>query len=324
MIKMERMLGERIGERLPDYYPNDKFNIDGITRVKTKPRSSVYRIRIFDKAKGYQDLYAKEYREDLAPNIHEMMGLKEYHGLFLMPKMLDYYDDDENIVLSEGTIGDTLTKSLLRHIFLLDRSLSTEMLLSCSRKMGYAIGSLQNLTNRGILKKIGDLDICLITEIEEENYFKTILKKDLLKDIKDHVDKLKEIKTSMSQYHGDPSPHNILLKDDRVSLLDYSFQDSAPFLDPVLYVVSLELMHTRFGILLRNPLLKMETVFLRAYMKTTKQMWGFSAWALIKTLTYLHFLLMYAKREKTIKKTLVAATDRRYLLKQINDYGRSI
>lgn len=164
---------------------------------------------------------------------------------------------------------------------------------------------------------MGDLDIYLTKEIESEKYFKTILKRDRLKDLKDKVDELKEIRTEVSQHHGDPSPHNILLNDERVSLLDCSFMDNVTFQDPALYITSLELVRARFGLLLRKPLLKMEKVFWRAYTETTDERWAASNWALIKTLTYLHFLLMYTRRKKTIKNGLVAAIDRRYLLKKI-------
>jgi len=308
---MEKKLVMRIGERLPGYYPKDKFSIGDIDRVSTKPGSMVYRIKILDVSKGYRDLYAKEHLPEVRENIYEMMGLKDER--LLIPRILDYFED-ENVVLSEGVKGDTLTKRLLRHIF--SRERDAETLLSCSTKMGYAIGSLQNLTDRG-KHRLGDLDIYLTKEIEKEDYFKTILKGDILKNIKDQVDTLKDVKTGISQYHGDPSPHNILLKDDRVSLLDYSFQDSPTFLDPALYIVSLELMRARFGILLKNPLLKMEKVFWRAYTETINERWAASNWVLIKTLIYLHFLLMYSVRKPTIKNGLVAAIDRRYLLKQI-------
>lgn len=313
---MEKMLVKRIGEGLPDYYPNDRFNVGHIDRVSTKPGSMVYRIKIFDEAMGYRDLYAKEHRAEFSENIYEMMGLRDER--LLSPRILDYFED-ENIVLSEGVEGDTLTRSLLRHGFSFGISLSARTLLSCSRKMGYAIGSLQNLTNRG-KQRLGDLDIYLTKEIESEEYFKTILKGDILKGIKDKVVEFKEFRTGVSQHHGDPSPHNILLKGNRVSLLDYSFQDNAKFQDPALYLVSLELMRARFGILLKDTLSKMEYVFLRAYTETANEAWGVSTWALIKTLTYLHFLLMYARRKKTIKNSFVARIDRRYLLKQVRSF----
>lgn len=313
---MEQMLVKRIGEGLAEYYPGDRYVVADIDRVGTKPGSMVYRIKIYDESKGYRDLYAKEHCAEVSENIYEMMGLED--EWLLIPSILDYFED-ENVVLSEGVEGDTLTKRLLRHIFSHERD--AETLISCSKKMGYAIGSLHNLTNRG-KHRLGDLDIYLTKEIEKEDYFKNIIKGDILKEIKDKVDELKEVKTGISQHHGDPSPHNILLRGDRVFLLDYSFRDNPTFLDPALYIVSLELMRARFGILLKNPLLKMENVFLRAYTVATGERWDFSTWELIKILTYLHFLLMYAKRKKTIKNTLVAAWDIRYLLKQVRRYGK--
>jgi len=306
---MKKSLVRRIGKGLSEYYPGDRYVVADSDRVRTKPGSMVYKVKIYSVNKGYRNLYAKEHRAEMRENIYEMMGLNDER--LLMPRILDYFED-ENIVLSEGVEGDTLTRSLLGAHGL--------TLLNCSRKMGYAIGTLQNLTHRGI-RRLGDLDIYLTKEIGSEKYFKTILKGDLLKELKDQVEELKELKTGVSQYHGDPSPHNILLGDDRVSLLDYSFLDCPTFVDPALYIVSLELVRARFGFLLENIVVKMENVFWRAYTETTKErVSGASNWALIKTLTYLHFLLMYATRKKTIKNSLVAAIDRRYLLKQIRRY----
>ena len=250
-----------------------------------------------------------------------MISLKDSHERLLIPRIIDYYDE-ENILLSEGVKGETLTKSLLKHSLSLGFALNTETLLMSSRKIGQAIGVLQNLTNRG-METLGDLDIYLIKEIENEEYFKTILKKDLLKDIKAQTENLKVLKANISQHHGDPSPHNILMKDDQVHLIDYSFHVNATFLDPALYLVSLELARSRLFHAIDNTVLKMENVFLRTYAETINDdEWCFE-WPLIKTLTYLHVLLMYAKRKKTIKNTLVASIDRRYLLKKINNYAKS-
>jgi len=317
---MKLILNAKVKERLQGYYPNDKFSLCSINRVNTKPNSTVHRIRIFDKSKGYQDLYAKECQTEVAPNIHEMISLKDSHERLLIPRIMDYYEE-ENIVLSEGVKGETLSKSLLKHSLSLGFALNTETLLMSSRKIGHAIGVLQNLTNRGT-ERLGDLDIYLIKEIENEEYFKTILKKDLLKDIKAQTENLKGLKTNISQYHGDPSPHNIFMKDDQVHLIDYSFHVNATFLDPALYLVSLELARSRLFHSIDDTVLKMENVFLYTYAETIKHDDWIYEWPLIKTLTYLHFLLMYAKRKKTIKNSLVASIDRRYLIKKIIEHGK--
>lgn len=316
---MESILREKIEQKLYQYYQDDKFVVRNINRVNTKPGSVVFRIKIFDEVKGYLDLYAKKYDEKLNSNIHEMMGLKKNHEQILIPRIIDYYDE-ENVVLLEGVKGNTLSKSLLYYGFSFGMALNAETLLACSRKIGHAIGYLQKLTNRGERKKIGDLDVYLIKEIESDEYFKAALGNDFLKDIRSQVDTLKGLRTNVAQYHGDPSPHNILLKEDQVYLLDFSFQVTVTFLDPALYLVSLELMRSRFAFSLKNTVLKMEDVFLRAYAEITNEKWDDSTWALIKTLTYLHYLLMYWKRKKTIKNSLVASIDRRYLMKQINEY----
>ena len=62
-------IAKRVCERLEDYYPDQGYVLGNISRVSTKPGSSVYRIRILDSALGYRELYAKEYRECLSENI---------------------------------------------------------------------------------------------------------------------------------------------------------------------------------------------------------------------------------------------------------------
>lgn len=317
-MTIQDSIANRVSEMLEDYYPEDKFSVHSINRVTTKPGNSVYRIKIFDKFRGYRDLYAKEHPKKVASNINEIMGLKYNRGHLLMPRILDYYDE-ENIILSEGVKGDTLTKSLLNHGFSFGMILSADTLLSCSRKIGHAIGSLQNLTSRGRKRRIRDLDIYLIREIESEDYFETILKKELLKDIRAQVESLKGVVTRVAQCHGDLSPHNIIMKDDQVFLIDFSFQDNATFMDPSLHLVSLELMRSRFGFFMKNTVSIMEFVFMDTYSDITKESWEPWAWAIIKTLTYLRFLLTYSKRKKNPMNALVASIDRRYLLKKIRE-----
>ena len=308
---MEKTIAKRVGERLQDYYPKVRLRVEAVNRVKTKPGSSVYRIRLQDR-----DLYAKEYREELGGNIREFMGLDQEP--LLIPRIIDYYED-ENIILSEGVTGDTLTKRLLKS----GLSWNKSSLIICSRLMGQAIGSLQSQTKRG-LKKIGDLDLFLINEIESEPYFKKILKRDFLKDLRAQVNNLKALTTRVTQHHGDPSPHNILMNKGQVYLLDYSFQDNATFIDPSLYLVSLELTCNRYGLPVRETVLRMEKEFKNTCSKMMKETYDQPIWAIVKTLTYLHFLLMYEKRKKTIKNILVASVDRRYLLKRVGNYGKNI
>ena len=300
---MENTIANRINEILPHY------SIRNIAQISTKPGSSVYQIRLYSSTLGNHEIYAKKYGANCSSQIHEMMGLDE--NLLLLPRIIDYYED-ENIVLSEGVKGITLTWTLLWNFL----SQSRQTLLVCSQKMGKAIGYLQNQTNRGT-KRIGDLDVHIIREIESQSYFKKILKRDQLKDILNNIEDLKDIKTGVSQYHGDPSPHNIIMNDHQVHLLDYSFQDNATFLDPSLYIVSLELMRHRLGLPMKKVLMRMENSFMDEYSHMTKETYDRSIWSIIKTLTYLHFLLMYSCRERTIPKTLVSAIDKRYLLKKI-------
>ena len=300
---MENTITNRVMEILPNHIIQD------VGQVNTKPGSSVYRVRLHSAKGEKRELYAKKYGECFNQQIHEMMELKPYHGILLIPRILDYHD---GVLISDGIIGETLTRVMLRKVL----STNRKSLLKCSRKVGQAIGSLQHLTKMGTIK-IGDLNICMIREIESEDYFNQILEKELLKDILHNVEDLKDIKTGISQYHGDPSPHNILIRNDQVFLLDYSFQDNATFMDPSLYLVSLELMKNRIGFHMTKTISQMEKSFMEAYSEWANETYDQPTWSTIKTLTYLHFLLMYAKREKTIKKNLVSSIDRPYLLKQI-------
>lgn len=301
---MEKTIANRIMEILPNH------SIRGINRVSTKPGSSVYRIRVFEKGSDPLDLYAKKYGDNCSPKIHEMMGLKEYHDLFLMPKIIDYHD---GVLISEGINGGTLTRAILVSLYT-----NRKTLLECSWKIGCAIGALQNMTPRGT-QRTGDLDLYLIREIESEAYFKTMLEKDLLKDIRAQAEELKSLKTRVSQHHGDPSPHNILMKNDQVFLIDYSFQDNATFMDPSLYMVSLELVKNRLGFPMGNTISLMKNKFMEAYSQTTTETYDQPIWSIVKKLNYLHFLLMYAKRKQTIKNTPITYVDRKYLLKKIKE-----
>lgn len=308
---MEKVIAKRVRDRLPEYYPDRGYVLQDINKIYTKPGSSVYRIRVSDKAGRSRDLYAKEHPRGFSRNIHEMMGLVTSHELFLIPRILDYKHD---FVLSEGGPGETLTRILFKSVLSWDR----RNLIESSRKMGQAIGALQNMTTRGS-HRAGDLPLYLIEEIETEDYFKTILKKESWRAIRAQAEGLKSLKTRVAQYHGDPSPHNILMEGGQVSLIDYSFQDNATFVDPALYLVSLELAGYRMGLPMRETISRMETTFKRAYSQMSREVYDRHIWTTVKTLTYLHFLLMYAKRERTIKNVLVASMDRRYLLKRVKE-----
>ena len=71
---------------------------------------------------------------------------------------------------------------------------------------------------------------------------------------------------------------------------------------------------------MRHTISLMENNFREAYAQMTKEKYNRPIWGLIKTLNYLHFLLMYATRERTVKKVLVGAVDRWYLLKKVREY----
>jgi len=308
---MEKTIAKRVRERLPEYYPDRGYVLQDIDKIHKKPGSSVYRVRVSDKAGRSRDLYAKEHPKGFSRNIHEMMGLVASHELFLIPRILDYKHD---FVLSEGAPGETLTRVLFKSVLSWDK----RDLIESSRKIGQAIGALQNMTTRGS-HRAGDVPLYLLEEIETEDYFKTILKRELWRDVRAQAEGLKSLKTRVAQYHGDPSPHNILMKGGQISLIDYSFQDNATFVDPALYLVSLELAGYRLGLPMRETISRMDATFKRAYSRMTKENYDRPIWSIVKTLTYLHFLLMYATRGRTVKNALVGAVDRRYLLKRVKE-----
>lgn len=308
---MEKMIAKSVRERLDTYYPGQGYILQDINRISTKPGSQVYRIRLHSVVGGGREIYAKEYPESCSQNIQEMWDMKHLHDLFLMPRMLDYVD---GFTLTEGVPGGTLTGALLRGILSIDR----EKLIECSRKIGWAIGALQNVTTRGT-KRGGDLDLYLVNEIETEDYFKRILSKDLLADLRAQAEELRGLKTRVAQCHGDPSPHNILMRDGRTYLIDYSYQDNATFLDPSLYMISLELVKNRLGGALRDIISLMEDSFREAYYQMVRESYDRPIWTTVKTLNYLHFLLMYATRHRTIKNYLVGAVDSRYLLRKVKE-----
>lgn len=316
---MEKVLSERILGKIHDYYPHDRFLVTGVNRVNTKAKSFVYKISLFDKNKGPQDLYAKKFNEKFSSNIREIMGLKQYHSLFLIPRIIDFYED-ETIVLSEGSTGKPLTRTLLCHMLSLGL-VNFKQLITCSRKMGNAIGSLHNQTNRGV-KRLGDQDLYLINDLGSNNDYNKIVDAAVLKNIRNQVDDLKDLKTSVSQYHADPSPHNILLKGDEVHLIDHSFQEASTLLDPSSFIVSLELARHRMGPTMQKTVKKMEHEFLNSYTSRTGERWESQAWNLIKIVQYLRFLLVYSYRETTPMKTLVSTIDKIYLLKKVRRMGK--
>jgi tRNA A-37 threonylcarbamoyl transferase component Bud32 len=162
-----------------------------------------------------------------------------------------------------------------------------------------------------------------VEQFESEEYVKEVLGTQLWTDVRPSIEQLKDTKTMLAQFHGDPSPHNIILRGNDVFLLDFCYQTNAVFLDPVLFIVSLDLMRARLPFVLNSTITQMKTIFLRAYGEATNETWDRKIWSLFEFLTYLHVLLKYETRHKSLKNYIVASLDKRYILNKIRNFTQS-
>jgi len=318
---MELNLREKIDENIDKYFPGKNFSISSITRVKTKPHSFVFNALLVNSDGEHEEIYIKQFGPEIKPGLNEIINLKTEWEQILTPRIIDYFEGD-NLVLFEGVKGDTLSKNLLLNNYRLGGNARESRLLECARKMGNAIGHLQRLTEKGS-KKIGESNIFIIEQYESEEYVKEILGTQSWAEMRPSIERLKDVKTTLAQFHGDPSPHNIILKGDDVFLLDFCYQTNAVFLDPVLFIVSLDLMRARLPFVLNSTITRMKTIFLRAYGEAANETWDRDVWSLFEFLTYLHVLLKYETRHKSLKNYIVASVDKRYILNKIRHFTKS-
>jgi len=318
---MELDLREKIDENIDKYFPGKNFSISSIARVKTKPHSFVFNALLVNSDGEHEEIYIKQFGPEIKPGLNEIINLKTEWDQILTPRIIDYFEGD-NVVLFEGVQGDTLSKNLLLNSYRLGGNARESRLFECARKMGNAIGHLQRLTEKGS-KKIGELNIFIVEQYESEEYVKEILGTQSWTEMRPSVEQLKDVKTTLAQFHGDPSPHNIILKGNDVFLLDFCYLTNAVFLDPVLFIVSLNLMRARLPFVLNSTISQMKTIFLRAYSEATNETWDRDVWSLFEFLTYLHVLLKYETRRKSLKNYLVASVDKRYILKKIRNFTKS-
>ena len=318
---MELDIREKIDRNIDKYFPGKNFSISSITRVKTKPHSFVFNALLVNSDGENEEIYIKQFEPEIKPGLNEIINLKTDWDQILTPRIIDYFEGD-NVVLFEGVKGDTLSKNLLLNSYRLSGNARESLLLECARKMGNAIGHLQRLTEKGS-KKIGESNIFIVEQYESEEYVKEILGTQSWTEMRPSIERLKDMETTLAQFHGDPSPHNIILKGDDVFLLDFCYQTNAVFLDPVLFIVSLDLMRARLPFALNSTITQMKTIFLRAYGEATNETWDRDVWSLFEFLTYLHVLLKYETRHKSLKNYIVASVDKRYILKRIRNFTKS-
>ena len=206
---MELDLREKIDRNIEKYFPGKNYSISSFTRVKTKPHSFVYNALLVNSDGEHEEIYVKQYGPEIKPGLTEIIDLKTDWDQILTPRIIDYFEGD-NVVLFEGVQGDTLSKSLLLNNYRLSGNARESRLFECARNMGNAIGHLQRLTEKGS-KKIGELNIFIVEQYESEDYVKEILGTQSWNEMRPSIEQLKDMKTKLAQFHGDPSPHNIIL-----------------------------------------------------------------------------------------------------------------
>ena len=320
-MPMELDLRAKIDVNIDTYFPDKNFSINSITRIKTKPHSFVYNVLLVNSDGERGEVYVKQFGPEIKSGLNEIINLKTEWSQILTPRIIDYFEGD-NVVLFEGVKGDTLSKNLLLNSFRLSGNTRECRLFECARKMGNAIGHLQRLTEKGS-KKIGESKVFIVEQYESEEHVKEILGSQPWTEMRPSIEQLKDMKTKLAQFHGDPSPHNIILKGNDVFLLDFCYQTNAVFLDPVLFIVSLDLMRARLPFALNSTITQMKTKFLRAYSEATNETWDKDVWSLFEFLTYLHVLMKYQTRHKSLKNYIVASVDKRYILNKIRNFTKS-
>ena len=315
---MKNSLMDIIEDNLEIYFPDKKFSIKRMKRIKTKIGSEVLNFKLISTDKEEKEIYIKKIDPLFNENVLELLKLKKYWEYLLIPKMIDFLEN-ENSIVYEGVKGSTLSSNIIYYLLKPNKFINEKRLLTCASKIGNAIGHLQKLTKKGE-SNIGDLNIFLINQFESSEYVNNLVDYEFRNKIQCLIEKIKNLKISVAQFHGDPTPHNILMHKDEVHLLDFSFQDSVVLLDPLLFSVSLDLMRNRMPYLLNSTFKNMKKNFFKAYEKVTYEHWEKPVWDLLKLLTYFHILIKYKKRKKNLKNYFVTLLDERYLLKEIRNF----
>lgn len=319
---MESNLRHKIEGNIENYFPGKNFSLKSVTQVTTKPKSYVYNALIVNSIGERKEIYIKKIGENKKKGLEEILTFEIDWDKFLTPRILDYFEDD-NVVLFEGVTGNSLSKNLLLYSFRLGGKVREIRLVECAKKIGNAIGFLHRSTEKNSAK-IGEMNIYLVEQFETTEYFRKILGNQSWSNIQTRVESLKNETTKLVQFHGDLSPHNILLNKEDVYLLDFSYLYNAIFLDPVLFTVSLELMRGRFPLLLDSIISKMKKEFINSYQMASNEKWDKDTWMTFELLAFLHILSKYETRRKNIKNNIVAMADKRYIMNKINSFSKSL
>jgi tRNA A-37 threonylcarbamoyl transferase component Bud32 len=260
-----------------------------------------------------KEIFVKKFGPNIKPGIIEIINLKEEWEQLLTPNIIDYIDEG-NLLLLEGVEGETLSKNFLLYSLRLGGSARRNRLLECARKTGKAIGHLHRFTEKG-KARIGSMKLYMVEQFNSGKY-NNILGENIWAELNPRIAKFIDSNSKIAQYHGDPSPHNILLKGNNVFLLDFCYQNSSVYLDPVLFTVYLDLVSARFPYM-NNVINQMKTEFLEAYITATGMQFEQDKWDNFEFLTYIHILYNYNKRSKNLKKYLVEFLDRKYIKDKI-------
>ena len=306
---MEARLLKKIEKKIGEYYPGKAFKIARITKVKSKPKGFVFNILLENLYDESKEIYVKKFGPDIQPGINEILKIRKHWETVLTPRIIDYFEDD-NVLLLEGVEGETLSRNFLLYSLGFGRSKRYDRLLNCAKKMGSAIGYLQRSTSKGEAQ-VGDMNIYIVDRFESENYIE-ILGDSLWNEMLPRVEKLMASKTLIAQLHGDPSPHNILMKGEDVFLLDFCYQTSSVYLDPILFTVYLDLVRSRFPFM-KSIINHMKTEFTKAYTEESGIQLDRDIWTIFESLTYLHILNEYNNRSHNLKGYLVSSIDKKHI-----------
>jgi tRNA A-37 threonylcarbamoyl transferase component Bud32 len=238
----KKIIKEKIFTNLKNYYPDRKLFIKGVTFVKNE-RARVLRYDLFEDDNKINEIYVKILKEGVKEQVLELKKLNEQRDLLLMPRILDFFEDF-NAVVMEGFQGATLTKTLIFYTLPIAKNLHENRLLDIVKYIGRALGFLHNFTEKGKLR-IGDMNLGIINGVKINHYIRTLLGTDLFNIICNRIGEIENERVSFVQVHRDPTPHNILVKGDDVCFVDFSFSRGASFEDPLTFSTGLELMSNR-------------------------------------------------------------------------------
>lgn len=310
----ERSLKEKISKKLKDYYPDRKLSIRDMTLVKNV-RAMVLRFDLFEDNHKANEIYVKILEKGAKEQVLELKNLNEYKDLLLMPRIIDFFEDF-NAVVMEGVKGGTLSKALVFYTLPIVGNFYEVRLLDYARKIGRGLGLLHKFTERRKLR-IGDMNLGMITGVKVSPYIRTLLGVDLFNNILNRIEEIEDEKASFVQVHRDPTPHNILVKRDEIHLVDFAFKRGASFEDTLAFSIGLELMENRLPFFSKSLLEEMKHLFFNYYEEFFHHPFEEDFWSFLKLLRCLQQLIVYNQRKTSLKNYILESIDKKYLLDRI-------